>query len=217
VNGSGAVSLRWQPSVDCNNVAVAGYRLYRSTSSAGEFTPLNGQLIAGTEYVDTPGGSQGAGLSLAASDYYYAVTAVDDDGLESAQSAAVSPPALASTLANETSAGGSGAGGGGCFISTSQEAFNQDIMNGLAFLGVVVILWRLIMRIKARGRGAGRQSSEHGGANSGFDETTDLGFRVMTEKGNLVVTGTDDRAGKEKQASNRPRNRQPWFKVDHME
>jgi len=138
--------------------------------------------------------------------YYYAVTSLDSSVYEdqSVMSEAVSVVLSTPVTSLAGSGGGSGGGGGGCFISTSQGAFNQDIMNGLAFLGVVVILWRLIMKIKSRGRRAGRRSSAHRGANSVFDETTDLGFRVMTEKGNLVVAGTDDRAGQEKQASDLP-------------
>jgi hypothetical protein len=124
------------------------------------------------------------------------------DGTESVDSESVSivPTAAATSLSGTASKGGGG--GGGCFISTSQEAFNQDIMSGLAFLGLIVILWRLIMRIKARGRGAGRQSSSRSGANSAFDETSGFDLRVMTEQDNLVVTGNDDQAGKGNQASN---------------
>jgi len=130
------------------------------------------------------------------------MTAADGNESVDSEPMSIAPSAPASSLSGATSKGGGG--GGGCFITTSQGAFNQDIMNGLAFLGVVVILWRLIMKIKSRGRRAGRRSPTHRGGNSVFDETTDLGFRVMTEKGNLVVAGTDDRAGQQKQASDLP-------------
>ena len=39
-------------------------------------------------------------------------------------------------------------GGSLCFISSTQKAFNQHIMGALAFLGFVVVLWRLIRRIR---------------------------------------------------------------------
>ena len=193
------VSLIWQPALDADGNAVAGYHVYRSVSASGGYARINAELVTGNGFEDQ--------TVAAGTRYYYTVTSVDasldQDQSVMSQPVSVVPAAPVSSLAGSGSGGGGG-GGGGCFISTSQEAFNQDIMNGLAFLGVVVILWRLIMRIKARARGAGRQSSTHRDENSVFDETTDLGFQVMTEQGNLVVTGTDDRAGKEKQASDLP-------------
>ncbi len=72
-------------------------------------------------------------------------------------------------------------GGSLCFISSTQKAFNQDIMGALAFLGFVVVLWRLIMRIRvyaarrqplAKGRGSA--SPDHGKGQTRAEDS-DLG------------------------------------------
>jgi hypothetical protein len=47
VNGNG-VTLNWSPSSD----SVAGYHVYRATSSTGQFTRLTTSLITGTSFVD---------------------------------------------------------------------------------------------------------------------------------------------------------------------
>ena len=69
----GSVSLTWTASTD--NVGVAGYSVYRSTTSG--FTPSTSTLIGqatGTSYTD----------SVAAGTYYYLVTAYDAAGSVSA-------------------------------------------------------------------------------------------------------------------------------------
>jgi hypothetical protein len=123
------------------------------------------------------------------------------DGTESVDSESVSivPTAAATSLSGTASKGG----GGGCFISTSQGAFNQDIMSGLAFLGIVVILWRLIMRIKARRSGSrsGRRSSSEPITNSAFDEVTEFEFQVMADPGTRVVTENLSSPGREQEFS----------------
>jgi hypothetical protein len=129
-------------------------------------------------------------------------TSVDAvDGTESVDSESVSivPTAAATSLSGTASKGG----GGGCFISTSQGAFNQDIMSGLAFLGIVVILWRLIMRIKARRSGSrsGRRSSSEPITNSAFDEVTEFEFQVMADPGTRVVTENLSSPGREQEFS----------------
>ncbi len=73
--------LNWVASSSPN---VAGYNVYRSTTSGGTYTKLNSSLVAGTTFTDTscqPGQT-----------YYYVATAVDASGNESAYS---SPPAQA--------------------------------------------------------------------------------------------------------------------------
>ena len=81
--------------------------------------------------------------------YYYALRSVDADGIESADSESVSivPSAAAASLSSSGS--GSGPAVAVCFISTTQMAFNPDIMRGLAILGFIAILWRLFFRIRA--------------------------------------------------------------------
>ena len=72
---TGSVSLTWTASTD--NVGVAGYRVYRSTTSG--FTPSGSNRVAqvtGTSYTD----------AVPAGTYYYLVTAYDAAGNESAPS-----------------------------------------------------------------------------------------------------------------------------------
>jgi hypothetical protein len=73
---------------------------------------------------------------------------VDAGSIESVDSESVSvvPTAPAASLTGSGS--GSRCAAAVCFISTPQMAFNPDVMRGLALLGFIVILWRLIMRIK---------------------------------------------------------------------
>jgi len=68
------VHLTWNASTS----PVVGYRIYRSTSSSGSFTPLNGSAINGLSYNDTTVSS--------GTTYYYYVTAIDSSGNESVHS-----------------------------------------------------------------------------------------------------------------------------------
>ena len=70
--------LNWVASTSSN---LAGYNVYRSTTSGGTYTKLNSSLITGTTFTD--------GTCQAGQTYYYAATAVDTSGNESAYS---SPP-----------------------------------------------------------------------------------------------------------------------------
>jgi fibronectin type 3 domain-containing protein/flagellar hook assembly protein FlgD len=70
----GALSLTWEYPGD----PVAGYNLYRSTTSGGPYTKVNALLITSTAYLDT-------GLTNGTT-YYYVVTAVDSIGNQSAYS-----------------------------------------------------------------------------------------------------------------------------------
>jgi hypothetical protein len=129
------VALSWNAAVDAN--------VYRKAGSDGIYVMVNSELIADTEFTDE-------NISLGTR-YYYTVRAVDADGTESVDAEAVSivPSAPATSLAGAASGGGGG--GGGCFISSTQTAFNRDIMQGLAILGFIVMVWKLIIRIKALG------------------------------------------------------------------
>ena len=67
VTGSShTVSLSWVASTSPN---VAGYSVYRGTTSGGPYTKLNSSLATGTSFVD--------GAVQAGQTYYYVVTAVD--------------------------------------------------------------------------------------------------------------------------------------------
>ena len=65
------VSLAWNASTS----SVTGYNIYRSSRSTGPFTKLNGQPQSGVTYTDKD--------VQAGNTYYYAVTAVDSNSIES--------------------------------------------------------------------------------------------------------------------------------------
>lgn len=70
--GSHVVDLRWGPS---SSSGIVGYNVYRSNSADGTFRKLNASLDASTEYADS---------SVTAGDtYFYVVTAVDSQNVES--------------------------------------------------------------------------------------------------------------------------------------
>jgi hypothetical protein len=73
--------LTWGASTSSN---VAGYNVYRSTSSGGTYTKLNSTLITGLTFTDA--------TSQPGQVYFYAATAVDGSGNESAYS---NPPVQA--------------------------------------------------------------------------------------------------------------------------
>jgi hypothetical protein len=73
------VTLNWQGAMDYVGGAVSGYNVYRAATPRGESTKLNTELIAGTTY--SVQHNQGE-------TWYFAVTSVDGDGLESAASPA---------------------------------------------------------------------------------------------------------------------------------
>jgi hypothetical protein len=92
-------SLIWDPSGDSD---VVGYNVYYGTQSGHYTTEVN----AGNTTTYTVSNLQ------AGSTYYFAVTAYDSYGYESAYSNEV-----ASTAGGDS--GGGGGGGGGCFIATA--------------------------------------------------------------------------------------------------
>jgi hypothetical protein len=75
-----SVSLFWNASA-----GVAGYNVYRSTSSTGTYVRINSSLDANTAYTDSS--------VLSGQTYYYEATAVNSSGQESARS---TPPVPAS-------------------------------------------------------------------------------------------------------------------------
>lgn len=69
------VTLSWTAST---STSVVGYYIYRATQTGGVYSPLNSTPIAATSYNDTsvsPG-----------SQYYYVITAVNSDGVQSINS-----------------------------------------------------------------------------------------------------------------------------------
>ncbi len=74
--GNGIVTLDWD---DNNEVDLAGYNVYRSTTSGSGYSKLNGStLVSDSNYIDN---SATNGIP-----YYYVVTAVDDANNESGYS-----------------------------------------------------------------------------------------------------------------------------------
>jgi hypothetical protein len=75
---SHSVTVTWVASITPN---VAGYNLYRTDSSSGNYSKVNSSMIGGTSYTDT--------TVQAGQTYYYAATAIDSSNDESAFSTSV--------------------------------------------------------------------------------------------------------------------------------
>lgn len=80
-DGDSAITVYWDPRPETD---LAGYNVYRSTTSGGPYDLLNTGLVVGTTYVDTTAGPDPEQF------YYYVVTAEDTDGNESFYSVEVS-------------------------------------------------------------------------------------------------------------------------------
>ncbi len=97
------ISLDWDDNTEAN---LAGYNVYRSTSATGTFSKLNSVIVTTSNYLDS---SAAIGTT-----YFYEITAVDNAGNESAQTAAVSatrtsdnvPPAAPGSLVSTGDASG---------------------------------------------------------------------------------------------------------------
>ena len=79
MGGDGEVDLVWNANTEPN---LAGYNVYRGTTSSGPYAQLNGALITMASYNDAPVAN--------GTTYYYVVTAEDTTPVESAFSAEVS-------------------------------------------------------------------------------------------------------------------------------
>jgi fibronectin type 3 domain-containing protein len=75
---SHSVAITWTASTS----VVTGYNVYSSTVSGGPYSKLNSSPVAGTSYTDT--------TVQASQTYFYVVTSVDSNGVESAFSTEVS-------------------------------------------------------------------------------------------------------------------------------
>ncbi len=106
---AGGVGLGWEEAKDCNDGAVSGYNLYRSTTSGGDYTKVNTSLITGTEYDDT---------GLEEGTHYYVVTSVDSDGDESVRSQEASATHLTGLESSDDGCLLSSVSQDGCFISS---------------------------------------------------------------------------------------------------
>jgi hypothetical protein len=74
---SHSVTLTWTASTS----TVVGYNVYRSSVSGGPYSKMNSTIIAGTTYVDS--------TVISGQTYFYVVTSVDSNSVESANSAEV--------------------------------------------------------------------------------------------------------------------------------
>ena len=102
--GSTEIDLAWNASTDdVGGSGVAGYNVFRNGSK------VNASLVASTNYADT-------GLSPS-TQYSYTISAVDNQGNESAQS---SPPKQVTT-------GGGGGGGGGTFNPIADSYVDSSV------------------------------------------------------------------------------------------
>jgi hypothetical protein len=72
-----SVTLSWKP----DSSPVAGYNVYRAAKKTGPYSKLTSPLDTATDYLDTK--------VTTGSTYYYEVTAVNDQGLESARTAPI--------------------------------------------------------------------------------------------------------------------------------
>jgi hypothetical protein len=77
------VTLDWTASVSSN---VAGYDIYRGTSSGGPYQKINGTPVVGTNYCDA--------AVLGGSTYYYVATALSTAGAESSYSNQAGPATI---------------------------------------------------------------------------------------------------------------------------
>ena len=134
-----AIRLNWQPSTDCNANPVAGYNLYRATTSGGPYQKLNHTLLTDTTFLDsanTPGSSLNAGVA-----YYYVASSVDHDGDPSAYSCQVSATASVpnTNLANQTASNNTGSSL--CFVNTAQGAGRkaQGPVNRIILLLIFIV------------------------------------------------------------------------------
>lgn len=100
--GNSTVSLNWN---DNNETDLSGYNVYRSTTSGGPYTKLNGSLVSSSNYADN---TVSGGVT-----YYYVVRAVDTSLNESGNSnqasatptdtiAPAAPTGLSASAGNQT-------------------------------------------------------------------------------------------------------------------
>jgi endoglucanase len=77
--GNGMVSLNWNDNTEFD---LAGYNIYRSTTSGGGYSKLNGPILSTSDYIDNS--------VVNGTTYYYIVKAIDTSSNESGPSGEVS-------------------------------------------------------------------------------------------------------------------------------
>jgi hypothetical protein len=141
---------------------VAGYNIYYAQSAAGPFSKINSDLVTDTVFVDTQVGLGMASVNGEGAGGYYRVSAVDDTGVESAQSLSISPAALTTTPTGSSdvsgsSSSGGGGGGAGCFITSAQDTLPPESSWVLFTIAAVLCIGRTAhgSRRRALGKGHG--------------------------------------------------------------
>jgi len=84
ISGSGQLTLSWTANSESD---LAGYNIYRSTSSSSDFAKINSSSITANSYVDS---------GLSSTTYYYKITAINTSGRESKYSGIISSGVAAS-------------------------------------------------------------------------------------------------------------------------
>jgi hypothetical protein len=145
-HADGKVRISWNAALDSNGNPVAGYNIYRASSPAGPYSRVNTELVTGTEFIDTQG-AVGIEEGGEAGGSYYAVSSVDSDGAESAQSLGVSPAAIGSATGDAAAAAPVA-----CFVgSVSQSMPRQGIwLVVLLTVAVTITIRRTVHRKKVR-------------------------------------------------------------------
>ena len=95
------MSLDWADNTDSD---LAGYDVYRSTTSGGPYTQANGALVTTSSYLDSG--------RVNGTTYYYVVRAVDTSGNESGNSNQASATPSGSTSGTTVSLSGSSVNSG---------------------------------------------------------------------------------------------------------
>jgi hypothetical protein len=128
---------------------VAGYNIYRASSPAGPYSKVNTELVSGTEFVDTQG-TVGIEEAAEGSGSYYAVSSVDSEGAESAQSLGISPAAIASATGDAAAAAPVA-----CFVGTVTGSTPTGLFWILTIFTIAVVFahWCTAKRHSAWGIG----------------------------------------------------------------
>jgi hypothetical protein len=90
--GNAVVNLDWNDNTEPD---LAGYNVYRATTSGGPYSQINGSLVAGSAYSDT--------TVTNGTTYYYVVRAVDQSSNESGNSNEASATPVAAPTTMQTS------------------------------------------------------------------------------------------------------------------
>jgi hypothetical protein len=118
------VSLTWDAPSGIHGAAVESYNIYRSTSPGSGYVKINDQPVTGTSFVDT---SCEDGVR-----YYYVLTSLDDEGIESSMSQE------ASADTSPASSHDSSSGGTTCFVAASGKGGPSTMPGWLTLIALTI-------------------------------------------------------------------------------